>query len=126
MTGPIRVLVVDDEPDNVASMEALLRGNGFETKGCCQANEAFARVKDYDPDAVILDLRMPGKSGWDLAEEIRRAFPGTRPVLIALTGEHTRSVDKQLSKIKGFDFYLIKPADPRVLVAMLKTVRSPW
>jgi DNA-binding response OmpR family regulator len=120
----MRVLIVDDNRDMVVTTMALLRTEAHDTKGLYSAVNIVKEIREYDPDVVILDIAMPGKSGWEAAREIRTAFPGKRPVLIALTGEYTKAPDKLLSEMIGFNYYLMKPCDPNVVLALLKTVRS--
>ena len=93
-----------------------------------QADDILEQVRDFDPHMVILDLAMPGKSGWEAAKELRACLPGKRLVLVALTGEHTRGADRDSSRMSGFDFHLMKPCDPNVLLTLLRWVRidSPY
>ena len=117
----LRVLIVDDERDLVLTLMALLRDEGYETKGVYSGKDALAAIADFDPDAVLVDIAMPGMTGWDVARQIRRFHPGDRPRLIALSGQYTQGADKILAQMTGFDGYLIKPCDPKVLVALLAT-----
>src|SRR4051812_39396523 len=98
-----RILVVDDNRDTVTTTVELLRERGYESEGCFSGGEALERVRDYDPDVVVLDLAMPGVSGWQVAQTIREANPAGRPVLIAVTGEFKGAADMLLSKMSGFD-----------------------
>ena len=118
---PVKVLVADDERDIVLTLESILRDEGYETKGVYSGKDALAAVADFDPDAVLVDIAMPGMTGWDVARQIRRFHPGDRPRLIALSGQYTQGADKILAQMTGFDGYLIKPCDPKVLVALLAT-----
>lgn len=122
-----KVLVVDDQRDNVESMEALLRAYGYDTEGCLISPDAYERVREYDPDVVLLDIRMPGKNGWDVARQIRENIPGKRPVLIALTGEYTKGAERTLQSglLQDFDYFLVKPADTKVLVGILEKSAHP-
>jgi two-component system CheB/CheR fusion protein len=115
-----RVLVVDDNVDMVQSMTALLGLGGFESRGCPFGTEAMHYVRDFDPDIVLLDIRMPGKSGWAVAEEIRKAKPGKRPVIVAISGEYARSNEPMPG---GFDHFLRKPIDAEALLGFLKELR---
>ena len=124
---PLRVLVVDDNPDIVATTMALLRVAGYETKDCDNGTDALACVKEHDPDVVLLDLGLPGLSGWEVARRIREQGDAIRqPILIAITGEYIKDADKRLGDILGFDFFLLKPADPKALLALIRnaTARS--
>ena len=87
------------------------------------AQEALVCVKEYDPDAVLMDLAMPGMSGLEGAAAIRERYRDKRPVLIAITGEHERFLDEISSQTNGFDYYLIKPPDQNVLMALLEKAR---
>jgi DNA-binding response OmpR family regulator len=87
---PLRVLVVDDNQDLVLSLRTLLRTEHHDSRGLYKADDILEHVRDYNPHVVIMDLAMPGKSGWEAAKEIRACVPGKRLVLVALTGEHTQ------------------------------------
>ena len=119
----LRVLVVDDNRDIVLTMMALLRMEGHDSKACYNGSDVYRAVQEYDPDVVLLDIGLPGQSGWDVAQQIRTGIPGRRPVLIAITGEYTKAADRILAEMSGFDYYLVKPADPNVLLAVLEKVR---
>jgi CheY-like chemotaxis protein len=118
-----RVLVVDDSRDIVDTMVELLRAYGHESRGCYGAQEALDCVQAYDPDAVLMDLAMPGMNGLEGAAAIRERYGDKRPVLIAITGEHERFLDEISSQTNGFDYYLIKPPDQNVLMALLEKAR---
>jgi CheY-like chemotaxis protein len=115
------VLVVDDNPDIVATAVALLRVAGYETKDCDNGTDVLDCVKEHDPDVVLLDIDLPGLSGWEVARKIREQGAAIRqPIVIAITGEYIKDVDKRLGDILGFDFFLLKPADPNALLALIK------
>jgi len=59
----LRVLVVDDEPDTVASLVMLLRTEGYEARGLSDPRRALAEVEAFEPDVVVVDIFMPGMSG---------------------------------------------------------------
>lgn len=120
---PLRVLVVDDERDTVLTLMELLREEGHETKGIYNGRQALQAIRDFDADAVIMDIAMPEHSGWDTAREIREAIGLARPLLIALSGHYTKGSDRILSQLAGFDYYLTKPCDPDVLLALLTSVK---
>jgi CheY-like chemotaxis protein len=112
---------VDDNPDIVATAVALLRVAGYETKDCDNGTDVLDCVNEYDPDVVLLDIDLPGLSGWEVARKVREQGDAIRqPILIAITGEYSKDVDKRLGDILGFDFFLLKPADPNALLALLK------
>ena len=124
----LRVMVVDDDRDMVLSLTALLRTEGYEARGLYDASDILQQVEAYGPDVVILDIAMPGKTGWEAAKEIRKVLSSRRPVVIGISGEHTRGLDRTQSQLIGFDFYLMKPCDPNVLLTLLRWVQiqSPF
>jgi two-component system, chemotaxis family, CheB/CheR fusion protein len=120
---PLRVVVVDDNRDIVLTTMALLRLEGHETKGCYSGADVLECVRAFDADAVVLDIGLPGMTGWDVARQLRVAMPGGRPLIIGITGEYTKGADRVLAEMSGFDYYLVKPADPKVLSALVEKAR---
>ena len=120
----MRVLVVDDDPDQVMSLMALVRLQGYEPHSQNDAMQIVDCIREFDPDAVILDIGLPGKNGFDAAREIRAAIAGRRPLLIGLSGQYIKTVDRLLASPAGFDHYLVKPAEPQVLLDLLKSAED--
>ena len=117
-----RVLVVDDNADMVSSALSLLRLHGYDARGADNAMDIVACVREYDPGAVIMDLAMPGKNGWDAARELRGEIHGRRPLLIALTAERSTGAHK-VGSPGDFDYFLTKPCDLNVLLALVGQAR---
>ena len=115
---PLRVVVIDDEPDAVLMLLTLLRDQGYRAEGFGSARAALRELKALAPDVVISDVSMPYMNGWELAREIRQVM-GERPMLIGISGQYMRGPDKVLAELAGFNFYLTKPYDPRALMALL-------
>jgi DNA-binding response OmpR family regulator len=115
-----KVLVVDDNENQVDTLTAFLRMDGHVVRGENDAVRILAVVRDFNPDVVILDLAMPGKSGWQAAAEIREYFRGKRPRLIALSAEYTKPEHQVKAEMTGFDYYIVKPCDPNVLKALIE------
>lgn len=120
---PVRVLVVDDEPDTVATLVALLREERYDAQGHTTAMAAIQALRDFDPDVIISDIAMPGMTGWELGKQVREAMGFKRPMLIAISGEYTKSSDRALAYMYGYNHYLVKPADPTELMALLEKAR---
>ena len=118
-----RVLVIDDNHDAADSTEVLLGTLGAQTRVAYDGESGLAAVAAWKPDAVLLDLGMPGMDGFEVARRIRadRALDGVK--LIALTGWGQHQ-DRQRTREAGFDHHLVKPADPRALQAVLDA-RTP-
>jgi two-component system CheB/CheR fusion protein len=123
-TGPLRVIVVDDHPDTVMTLLAILRGEGFDAKGFGSGREALKNLGDFNPDVVISDIGMPSVNGWELARQVRQAMGRTRPMLIAISGQYTKSADKSHAEAAGFNHFLMKPCDPKALLALISPLQS--
>ena len=119
----VRVLVIDDEPDTVLTLLALLRLEGFDATGYASAREALKTLQDIDPDVVVCDLAMPVISGWDFAREVRRIMGLSRPMLIGISGQYKRPADEFISRAAGFDHYLTKPFDPGEILALVTPLK---
>jgi CheY-like chemotaxis protein len=123
---PVRVLVADDERDIVLTLEAILRDEGYETQGAYNGDEVLEKARATRPDAVILDIQMPGISGFAVARELRETYPLDRPpLLIAITGKWIKSSDRLLGALVGFDHYLLKPCDPQAVLKLLAPLKTP-
>ena len=102
------MLVVDDNEDAAESLAVLLRMRGHEVWVAHDGPSALEAVRECSPEAVLLDIGLPGMSGYDVARELRAAQG--RPLLIALTGYGQRE-DRERAREAGFDLHFAKPAD---------------
>jgi DNA-binding response OmpR family regulator len=116
----LRVVIADDEPDTVTSLMAIISDEGHSVFGTHRASEVVPEVRLNKPDAVILDIDMPGISGFAIAREIRETFGEASPVLIAVSGKWVGQTDKMLAQLAGFHFFLQKPCHPEALLALLE------
>jgi two-component system CheB/CheR fusion protein len=116
--GPLCVLAVDDNRDAADSLGLLLSLWGHRPLVAYDAAGAWAAALGARPDVVVLDLRLPDMSGWDLARRLR-AEPALNGVkLIAVTG-CDRDADRSRSEAAGIDWHLIKPVEPELLRQVL-------
>ena len=127
-TGPeasrsLRVIVADDDRDGVAMLSWLLRQEGFNVREIYRGDEVVGHVRDFSPDAVLLDIGMPGMTGYDVARKLRSEFGASSPLLIAVTG-WDKSADEALGKIAGFAHYVTKPYDPNYVISLLKQLNQ--
>jgi len=121
----LRIVVVDDDRDMVATLQTILRDEGHEVWGAHRAGDLRFGLKHFDPDVVILDIGLPDGSGYALAEEIRSVFGPNRPLLIAITGLYTEDRNKPLFKSIGFDHFLTKPFETDALLKLIEPRRLP-
>ncbi len=119
-TSPIAVLVADDNRDGVESLAMLLEFAGHQVHIAHTGVEAFQMAKQHVPRVAILDIGMPGLSGYELAKRIRSQPWGSEIVLIAMTG-WGHADDKRRAHEAGFDHHLTKPVDPDTLEQLITT-----
>jgi DNA-binding NarL/FixJ family response regulator len=116
-----RLLVVDDEPNLLRAVAAVLRGEGFEVLTARSGREALVAVAQSLPDLIVSDVRMPGMDGFELARKLRSAPNFALVPVIFLTAK-----DETEDRIEGFqsgiDAYLTKPFEPNELIAVIKNI----
>jgi CheY-like chemotaxis protein len=98
---PLRVLVVDDERDTLMTLGILLRSEGIDTRLTARGTEVAAMVADFRPDAILLDIGMPDRSGLQVALDLTRDHGPQCPVLIAITA-HSGDAAKRITQNSGF------------------------
>jgi PAS domain S-box-containing protein len=118
------VLVVDDNADAAESMAMLLRLAGYEVEVEHDGVAALARATALMPDIVLLDIGLPGMSGYDVARQLRALPQGRAALLFAMTG-YGQDADRRRSQESGFDGHLVKPVMPEDLFAMIDGTRRP-
>ncbi len=123
LTG-LRILVVDDEPDTLAFIVAVLEDSGAEVIEACDGNEALDLARREKPDLVTLDISMPGKDGGQVFEEMR-SDPALRdiPVCIISGRPELRRLIYQRT-VPPPDGYLDKPIDEKSLLLNVRKVLS--
>jgi two-component system, OmpR family, phosphate regulon response regulator PhoB len=123
-----RVLVVDDEPDITGLVAYHLAKTGYRVTTAASGVEALQAARDHRPDLVILDLMLPGLSGYDVLAELRRRAE-TREVGVILLTARREEADRIRGLSLGADDYLAKPFSPRELVlrvgAVLRRLAAP-
>jgi len=105
-----RILIVDDSRDGGESLSVLLRVLGADVSLVHSGQAALQAVESFRPDAVLLDIGMPGMDGYEVARRIRASSLNRGILLIALTG-WGQEEDRQRSAAAGFNHHLVKPAD---------------
>lgn len=113
-----RVLVVDDEPQILRALETTLRGAGYEVTTAGTGEQALILAATRPPDAVVLDLVLPGKSGVEVARELR-TWTSTPILILSAVGDEA---DKVGALDAGADDYVTKPFGIDELLARLRAV----
>jgi signal transduction histidine kinase len=117
-TSPRRVLVVDDNVDSAGMMGSLLEFHGHSVWVAGSAEAALDIARTVTPDVALLDIGLPGLSGYDLARRMRQDARTCGTRLIALTGWGQES-DRTLARDAGFDVHLTKPAELKDILAAI-------
>jgi PAS domain S-box-containing protein len=112
-----RVLIVEDHDDARQMLRHLLESLGHEVHEAADGISGLDRALSLTPDAVVVDIGLPGLDGYAIARELRRTGRG-ETLLIAVTG-YGQDGDRQRSAEAGFDAHLTKPIDPRALDVLL-------
>jgi len=115
---PCRVLVVDDNRDAAQSLAAMLRLSGGEVETAHDGVQALRIAERFRPTLVLLDIGMPGMSGFEVARKIRARPWGASVRLVAQTG-WGQDEDRQRARDAGFDVHLIKPVDYAALMELM-------
>jgi two-component system OmpR family response regulator len=117
-TAPVKVLLVDDEAALREPLADYLTRQGFVVSQAASAAEARTRVRDDPPDLALLDIMMPGEDGLSLCRHLTesKAIP---PIFLTARGEAT---DRIVGLEIGADDYIVKPFEPRELVARIRSV----
>ena len=118
-----RVLVVDDNDDAADLLTLMLDQAEYDTSKASDGPSALATAKAWTPDVVILDIGLPGMSGYEVARELRRGARTEKVELIALTGWGSQE-DKQRALEAGFDVHLTKPVDAEKLYGALALLEA--
>ena len=115
---PRTVLLVDDNVDGIEAMSMILRRSGHDVRIALDGVAALAEAATFQPEVVLLDIGMPGMSGYELAKRLRQMPFGERAILVAITGWGQPS-DREHARAAGFDYHMTKPADPAALRTVL-------
>lgn len=113
-----RILVVDDNADAADSLGSLLQLEGHTVAVTYNSLDALAKLSDFEPNIVLLDIGLPEIDGYEIARRIRASHDHGRVRLIALTG-YGQSDDRERAKRSGFDDHLVKPVDFTALQRVL-------
>jgi adenylate cyclase len=120
VTGPERILVVDDVPTNYKLLEAILTPRGYETIPATSGEEALQQLAHDRIDLVLLDIMMPGIDGFEVCRRVRLDSATAMLPVIVVTG--TASAEKLRAIEAGADEFVVKPVDKDELLARIKSL----
>lgn len=114
-----QILVIEDVPEMSQLICLYMSNAGYETTACEKAEEAIAKMQEgYIPDLVLLDLNLPGMSGFDFLKKFRSEYKPTIPVMIVSARDADDDIIEGLGL--GADEFVTKPFSPKVLVAKVQ------
>jgi signal transduction histidine kinase/CheY-like chemotaxis protein len=114
----MRVLVVDDNVDGAVSLARLLKLSGHDVRLAYDGPTALVAADEFRPNAILLDIGLPGMDGFEVARRLRRQQSNQELILVAVTG-YGRDEDRARSHEAGFDHHLVKPVDVDILRNLL-------
>jgi CheY-like chemotaxis protein len=117
-----RLIIVDDNPDAGTSLGMLLQYSGYDVFVVQSGQDALDALGDFAPDAMILDLAMPGMSGLELARRVHALPRWTELPLIAVTG-HGMDDDRQATKAAGINYHFVKASATEPLLKTLVSLQ---
>jgi CheY-like chemotaxis protein len=121
VTGPVRILIVDNDMRSADSMELMLHASGYsETRVAYSGHAALAIAADFQPGVALLDLSLLDMTGYELARSLREQAQGQNLRLIALTSSPQHAAREQ-ARVAGFERYLMKPVVALDLSALLES-----
>ena len=113
-----RVLIIDDNRDSADSLRMLLQIWGFDSMCANDGAEGLSLARTFSPGIVLLDIGLPGTSGYEVAQQLRRLPQTQGSVLVAITG-YGQDEDRRRTSAAGFDHHLVKPVSPEQLAHVL-------
>lgn len=121
--APLDILVVDDNRDSAETLAMLMRIRGHTVKTAHDGPETLRLLASFRPQLILLDLGLPGMSGYEVARRVRESTSLRGVTLTALTG-WGQDEDRRRTREAGFDHHMVKPADPDELERIIDAVRA--
>jgi DNA-binding response OmpR family regulator len=118
-----KILIADDEPNIVISLEFLMQRNGFEVKTAGDGEAALRLVNEFRPDLVLLDIMLPLKSGYEVCQKIREN-PEVRGMKVVMITAKGRDIEVAKGLALGADAYITKPFSTQDLLDQVKRLLS--
>ena len=115
------VLILDDDSSIRELLAAILESAGYEVRVAVDGEEAVALAQEMTPDVAILDIQLPGLSGYEVLRRLRQLF-GLQIMIMFLTASRVTAIDRAEGLEMGADDYLLKPFDPSELLARVRAL----
>ncbi|MEN6444942.1 MAG: response regulator [Candidatus Cloacimonas sp.] len=115
----MQVLIIEDNPENMYLMRYLLENQGYEVEGVTSGPEGIEILERIKPDAILLDIQLPGMDGYEVARELRKN-PEINSIPIIAVTSYAMVGDKEQALAAGADAYIEKPINPDTFVAEIE------
>ena len=119
-----RILIVDDQEQNLYLLQVLLEGNGYEVESAFDGAEALMKARHTPPDMIVTDILMPVMDGYTLCREWKSDDLLKHIPLVFYTATYTKPKDEEFALSLGAERFVIKPQEPHILMNILKEVLS--
>ena len=114
-----KILIVEDDPHILLGLEEVLKSEGYEIASCRRGDEAVAAVIQFQPALIVLDVMLPGASGYDICKELRAKKISALILMLTAKGQE---IDKVIGLDLGADDYVTKPFGVRELLARIQAL----
>jgi DNA-binding response OmpR family regulator len=114
-----KILIVEDDPHILLGLEEVLRSECYETNSCNRGDQALAAVAKFQPSLIVLDVMLPGASGYDICKQLRAKKISTPILMLTAKGQE---IDKVVGLDLGADDYVTKPFGVRELLARIQAL----
>jgi DNA-binding response OmpR family regulator len=114
-----KILIVEDDPHILLGMEEILKSAGYEVASCNRGDEAVAAIIKFQPGLIMLDVMLPGASGYDICKQLRTRKISTPILMLTAKGQE---IDKVVGLGLGADDYVTKPFGVRELLARIQAL----
>lgn len=118
-----KILIVDDEPNIVISLEFLMQQSGYEVAIARDGEEALAQMASFQPDLVLLDVMLPLRNGFEVCQKIRENSLWNRVKVVMLSAKG-REIEVSKGLALGADAYITKPFSTKDLIAQVQRLLS--
>lgn len=117
---PKKIMVVDDEPDTVSLVKLILEKAGYTVSTALDGRECLKKLSKDRPDLVLLDIMMPGMTGWDVLSEIRKKKQFNKVKVIFLSVKQKEEYEKHGELSKLYSSYIMKPFERKELIQKIQ------
>jgi len=114
-----KILIADDEPNIVVSLEYLMKREGFDVRVAANGDEALAQLAEFAPDLLLLDVMLPRRNGFEVCQQLR-SDPRWKDLKVVMLTAKGREIEMQKGLALGADAYITKPFSTKELVARVK------